>query len=1420
MAAENAATNVGFHQCDHDILSLLSIFTRSHRTLTVGLLLVGVLIHDQSFELPPPINQGAYFEVYSIPFRSLTRSYFSLSASEVPGGALPELVAVKCPKIMGELRDKRNQKLWSSMAMELQILRHPHIQEHENIVSVLGVCWRSTRDQIMPAFVMELAHTNLEAMMQSEGFTIDKISTRKAFGLAIDVCAGVSALHEVGIIHGDIKPANVLIFKHPELKFVAKISDFGSSLLKTDIKEPIRLPFSSGIWQAPECKKVLDGENLISADTFSLALLVSYILSRGYTMAIFEGHGSDASSEHPGQSGPSDWHELSEPSEDDIQGIYDKSAQYIYHTLSWFLRTVIEAEESKRYGLAATKHPNGMTDDPGEHEEAEDATDETSHIKPIAQIARAVGETVTPHLFQPSLRPRSNILHLNLRICLSWILSRDMLNPLNYSDPATMTHFIQATDLNPQEREILSNPAIQRPTEDDKARAWSFAQTAEYLDRSFYAIAQKQNLPQLDEITQPESAHRISEILKTWKKHELPKPEEMYSIRDAGAVLEADTSLGTLKILPTPVLNQIVVEMTAVAHDEREDKLRRAEAAWQCSVLQLRLRKMEKSKHDELNSILRLMLLAARLGHTVAGGMVGWLCAVFELDLSISLEEEKQWLYAAICMGNSTARRRLSSLDIEECQRAVSHLRSQYVGIGLAAPRNYYDSDWVDDDSFFRFIEDSPSSLGSIFQLAATGGRYELVHRIVTSKAQNMNINELFRGNESALLKACRSGFAEIALLLLENGADPTLANDEGVTPLHFLSSFDEEHIPKITDELIKTGADREARSHQGWRYRQGIDSTYGTVEGTPLTWAVAAGNETATQALMDVGADPFDLNGREIEYDDAWTNNVHVFPVWQACINCQYRLLEILLEAPKDYSENLNSVYRKFGSQGLKEPFAILGWLVTDGNSSTFNRILIHGSDYEQAFQRTFEILIRHGANPLDINGKGQSVIVSALERSQPYILDYLMTWQDGELQPDSSQWIRCLWTACSLQDEVAFQSLVSHSKADKISSQQWDAFFAGLHALPEDTEYLTHLDHYRRSEANFHNHFESALFAGKYTLARWIYETGKCDLTRMTDGKTILGRLIVSSKAYSNSSHHIDFFLDMVDTDTVYYGVFELDGSKMSALHAAAFMVKYRPGSSRSTSALQSIVRRKYEPAYLNLIISEGGYKGNTALHLAVRTCNEDSVRYLLDEEGESLDLSLLDHEGNSLIDLTSFLLKNQAPQMEAWEMPEEERKEADLRHFQSSILILHMLYSTRRARPRRVLASVTRIEVDVLFVILYEQEEFKMMKAQCSVFNGLSPTQIMRLGAMYSIQVRWDLTLIWPQIVERGPELPLNSSFFLFRATEMSEEEFDSVSSNGNVIRREQYQSNPSGEHSDMVLAMQNLMLEMMEQSREPS
>lgn len=313
--------------------------------------------------------------------------------------------------------------------MELQILRHPHIQGHENIVNVLGVCWRSVRDQVMPTFVMELAHDNLPAMMESN----HDMSTHTLLRLAIDICAGVSALHEVGIIHGDIKPTNILIFRDPELEYIAKISDFGSSLLKTDIKEPIRRPFSSGIWQAPECTEALNGNQLIAADTFSLALLITQTLSRGCMM------------------------QMHEP-KDDIGATYLNVAGGADHTLIAVTRRTLMAEESRRYGAAGAESSDQVTHGQGEGGEADDGSEDDSHVKSITQIARAIGKTVSPHLFEPSIRPSSHVLHRNLRICLSWILNRDMMNPLNYSNPARMVHFIKATGVNSREQEILQNP--------------------------------------------------------------------------------------------------------------------------------------------------------------------------------------------------------------------------------------------------------------------------------------------------------------------------------------------------------------------------------------------------------------------------------------------------------------------------------------------------------------------------------------------------------------------------------------------------------------------------------------------------------------------------------------------------------------------------------------------------------------------------------------------------------------------------------------------------------------------------------------------------------------------------------------------------------------------------------------------------
>ena len=54
-----------------------------------------------------------------------------------------------------------------------------------------------------------------------------------------------------GIVHGDVKPDNILIFKNREGRLIAKLADFGCSVLGTSRDELVRLPKSEP-WFAPE----------------------------------------------------------------------------------------------------------------------------------------------------------------------------------------------------------------------------------------------------------------------------------------------------------------------------------------------------------------------------------------------------------------------------------------------------------------------------------------------------------------------------------------------------------------------------------------------------------------------------------------------------------------------------------------------------------------------------------------------------------------------------------------------------------------------------------------------------------------------------------------------------------------------------------------------------------------------------------------------------------------------------------------------------------------------------------------------------------------------------------------------------------------------------------------------------------------
>lgn len=103
----------------------------------------------------------------------------------------------------------------------------------------------------------------------------------------------------------------------------------------------------------------------------------------------------------------------------------------------------------------------------------------------------------------------------------------------------------------------------------------------------------------------------------------------------------------------------------------------------------------------------------------------------------------------------------------------------------------------------------------------------------------NPSINQIVGSNVNALMLASRLGHKEIALLLLEHGADTALTNSIGKTALAMAAQ--EGHVD-LLNLLIEYGADLHSRTFRGE---------------DALMFAANAGQREAVQFLLHHGADP-----------------------------------------------------------------------------------------------------------------------------------------------------------------------------------------------------------------------------------------------------------------------------------------------------------------------------------------------------------------------------------------------------------------------------------------------------------------------------------------------------------------------------------------------------------------------------------
>lgn len=124
---------------------------------------------------------------------------------------------------------------------------------------------------------MELGHETLEKWLNNKknkkNFEVIKFWMR-------DLIEGVRHIHSYGMIHGDLKPSNILMF-HELLQTTLKISDFGLVSIMAYDEQGDLAPHSGGkgteMYMAPEQKKG-GKEYTEKVDIFSLGLIFIELL--------------------------------------------------------------------------------------------------------------------------------------------------------------------------------------------------------------------------------------------------------------------------------------------------------------------------------------------------------------------------------------------------------------------------------------------------------------------------------------------------------------------------------------------------------------------------------------------------------------------------------------------------------------------------------------------------------------------------------------------------------------------------------------------------------------------------------------------------------------------------------------------------------------------------------------------------------------------------------------------------------------------------------------------------------------------------------------------------------------------------------------------------------------------------------------
>ena len=215
--------------------------------------------------------------------------------------------------------------------------------------------------------------------------------------------------------------------------------------------------------------------------------------------------------------------------------------------------------------------------------------------------------------------------------------------------------------------------------------------------------------------------------------------------------------------------------------------------------------------------------------------------------------------------------------------------------------------------------------LGQLLPYVAAGGNMKRV-KILLSKGCELNVIKYIppEYTMTAVGFALASGHFEVAMLLLEAGADPTMKDQYGNTLLHFAASH--EQVTLCRDLILKYGLDPNP-----------LPTT--NMKRSPLCEAVCKKNYTVVSLLLGLGAHTDFLNPTDMPKQRRIRGTM---PLHRACRNDDPGMVDLLLKAGANVNAAWMSAY-KIGGPGHT---TALMMAAKQGDEALVSTLLSGGAD------------------------------------------------------------------------------------------------------------------------------------------------------------------------------------------------------------------------------------------------------------------------------------------------------------------------------------------------------------------------------------------------------------------------------------------------------------------------------------------